>query len=152
MTNTDDSGDEAPFYRIDQVAARTGLTKRTLRYYEEIGMLAPPARTEGNYRLYSAAEVARLERIAQLKAALGLTLAELTDLLRLEDERMDVRTSFHEAQSSAARLEQLDRAETVVREQLALVERKLRTLNEMRTTLTDRLARYAALRADISGK
>jgi DNA-binding transcriptional MerR regulator len=149
---TNHTAEEAPYYRIDQVAARTGLTKRTLRYYEEIGLLVPTARTEGNYRLYSAADVARLERICRLKEALGLTLAELTDLLRLEDERMEIRASFHEAQEPAARLAQLDRAETLVREQLALVERKLHTLTEMRTSLTERLARYAALRADIAGE
>lgn len=145
-----DTAAEAPFYRIDQVAARTGLTKRTLRYYEEIGLLVPTARSEGNYRLYSAADVARLERICRWKEALGLTLAELTDLLRLEDERMEIRATYHETQDPAERLAQLDRAETLVREQLDLVERKQRTLAEMRTTLTDRLARYATMRADIA--
>ena len=50
-------------YRIEEVAARTGFTKRTLRYYEEIGLITPAGRSEGNYRLYSEADVARLQRI-----------------------------------------------------------------------------------------
>src|SRR6476661_4626578 len=62
------------YYRIEQVAARTGLTKRTLRYYEEIGLLPPPTRTEGNYRLYSAADIARLERIKRMRDLLGFSL------------------------------------------------------------------------------
>jgi len=40
-------------YRIEEVAARTGFTKRTLRYYEEMGLVTPAGRSEGNYRLYS---------------------------------------------------------------------------------------------------
>ncbi len=42
--------DEPLIYSIEQVASRTGLTKRTLRYYEEVGLLPPTGRTEGNYR------------------------------------------------------------------------------------------------------
>src|SRR5215469_3736762 len=48
-------------YSIEHVATRTGLTKRTLRYYEEVGLLPPAERTEGNYRRYSEADVQRLE-------------------------------------------------------------------------------------------
>ena len=55
------------YLRIEQVSARTGLTKRTLRYYEEIGLLAPPTRTEGGYRLYSQDDIQHLERIKRLK-------------------------------------------------------------------------------------
>ena len=53
-------------YRIEEVAARTGFTKRTLRYYEEIGLITPAGRSEGNYRLYSEEDVARLRRIKRL--------------------------------------------------------------------------------------
>jgi DNA-binding transcriptional MerR regulator len=138
-----------PYLRIDQVAARTGLTKRTLRYYEEIGLLAPPARTEGNYRLYSTADVARLERICELKEALGLTLAEINAMIQMEEERDDLRAAWRATHDSAARQAQLDRAEAITREQLDLVERKLRTLEASRATLRDRLARYETLRAEI---
>ena len=69
--------DGVSYQRIEQVAARTGLTKRTLRYYEEIGLLPPPTRTEGGYRLYSEADVQQLERIKRLKDLLGFSLAEI---------------------------------------------------------------------------
>lgn len=134
-------------YRIEQVAARTGLTKRTLRYYEEIGLCVPSGRSEGNYRLYSEADVARLERICRLKEALGLTLAAVLAMAHAEDERAQIRVNYLEAQDPAERLAQLDRAEALAREQLALVEAKLHTLNETRDMLRERLAHYADLRA-----
>jgi len=140
---------DAPYLRIDQVAARTGLTKRTLRYYEEIGLLAPPARTEGNYRLYSAADIARLERVCQLKEALGLTLAEINEMIQMEEERDDLRAAFRVTHDPAARQAQLDRAEAITRQQLDLVERKLRTLEASRAALRDRLARYQTLRTEL---
>jgi MerR family transcriptional regulator, repressor of the yfmOP operon len=136
-------------YRIEQVAARTGLTKRTLRYYEEIGLLAAPSRTEGNYRLYTEADVARLERICALKEALGLTLAELTDLIAMEDARDEIRATFAECADPVERRVQLDRAETIARQQLALVAKKLATLQATRTSLLERLARYDRYRADL---
>ena len=139
----------APAYRVEQVSARTGLTKRTLRYYEEIGLLVPTARSEGNYRLYSETDVVRLERICRLKEALGLTLAELSELMQTEDERAEIRINYQETHDPAQRLEQLARAEALTRQQLALVEAKLHTLNEARTAMQERLDRYAALRREI---
>ena len=76
-------------YRIEEVAARTGFTKRTLRYYEEIGLITPAGRSEGNYRLYSEADVARLQRIKRLKDVLGIPLSSLKRLAEVE-ETLDV--------------------------------------------------------------
>ncbi|MFZ0529456.1 MAG: MerR family transcriptional regulator, partial [Propionicimonas sp.] len=63
-------------WRIGQVAERTGLTRRTLRHYDELGLLTPPARSWGNYRLYDEHDLLRLLQIQNLKA-LGLSLAEI---------------------------------------------------------------------------
>lgn len=143
---------DAPYLRIDQVAARTGLTKRTLRYYEEIGLLAPPARTDGNYRLYSPADVARLARVRELKEALGLTLAEINEMIQTEEERDDIRAAFRATHDPAARQAQLDRAEAITRQQIELVERKLHTLASTRDALRERLARYSALRTELAAE
>ncbi|MGZ3608756.1 MAG: helix-turn-helix domain-containing protein, partial [Ktedonobacteraceae bacterium] len=61
-------------FTIEQVSARTGLTKRTLRYYEEVELLPPTGRTEGNYRRYSEEDIQRLERIKKLRDLLGFSL------------------------------------------------------------------------------
>jgi DNA-binding transcriptional MerR regulator len=136
-------------WRIKEVAQRTGLTERTLRYYEEIGLAVPTARTQGNYRLYSEADIARLERICQIKSSLGLSLAETIAMLEAEDERLTLREAYRQATDPAEQIEQLARAEEVVRGQLALVESKLHTVAAMRDELRARLERCAQLRARI---
>lgn len=67
-------------WRVGALAAATGLTVRTLHHYEQAGLLAPSGRSEGNHRLYDAADVARLYRIRALRE-LGLSLAEIGPLL-----------------------------------------------------------------------
>ncbi len=150
---TSQSGEEGAstegLARIDQVAQRTGLTKRTLRYYEEFGLLDPPTRTEGGYRLYTAADVQRLERIKRLRDLLGVSLAEIREMVWAEEEREQVRTAWKRETNPQARLARLDEAEALVRRQLRLVEEKLSGLQEMRDSLRGRLARYDELREQI---
>jgi MerR family copper efflux transcriptional regulator len=71
-------------YQIAQVAERTGFTPATLRYYEDIGLMAPAQRTPAGYRLYNDASLARLEFVARAKQ-LGCSLDEITDLARAWD-------------------------------------------------------------------
>jgi DNA-binding transcriptional MerR regulator len=135
--------------RIEHVAVRTGLTKRTLRYYEEIGLLDPPTRTEGGYRLYSAADIARLERIKRMRDLLGFSLAEIREFVRIEEEREQVRSAYHQVTEPEERLARLDEAEVLVRRQLDIVEEKLSGLLEMRTNLNARLERFAQARTEL---
>jgi DNA-binding transcriptional MerR regulator len=135
--------------QIDQVAIRTGLTKRTLRYYEEIGLLEPPTRTEGGYRLYSEADIHRVEGIKRLRTLLGFSLAEIRDLVRAEEERARVRDAWRHEDDPSARLQHLEEAEALVRGQMRLVEEKLTGLEDLRTSLCERLDRYEALRAQL---
>src|SRR5579885_1474680 len=85
-----------PTFTIEQVAAQTGLTKRTLRYYEEVGLLPPTGRTEGNYRRYTREDVMRLERVKNLRNLLGFSLADIRDILEAEDERQQIREAFRQ--------------------------------------------------------
>jgi DNA-binding transcriptional MerR regulator len=135
--------------RIEQVAERTGLTKRALRYYEEIGLLDPPTRTEGNYRLYSAADVAHIARIRRMRDLLGASLAEIKEMVAVEEAREQVKAEWDRDPDPHARLERLARADALVRRQLALVDEKLAGLREMRETLLARLVRYTERRADL---
>ncbi|MCP1126187.1 MerR family transcriptional regulator [Bacillus sp. 3103sda1] len=77
-------------YKIDEVTKQTGLTKRTLRYYEEIGLIHPPERSEGNIRLYTDEDVERIKKIVEAKEVLGITLQEMQYFLSLK-ERMEQR-------------------------------------------------------------
>src|SRR5437762_9328960 len=96
------NSDEAPtrrVYSIEQVATRTGLTKRTLRYYEEVGLLPPTDRTEGNYRRYTESDIQRLERIKKLRDLLGFCLTDIREILEAEDERGQIKVAYqHETE------------------------------------------------------
>lgn len=67
-------------YKIDEVAKQSGLTKRTIRYYEEIGLLPSPQRSEGNMRLYTQEDVDLLKKILSAKEVLGFSLQEFPAL------------------------------------------------------------------------
>ncbi len=92
--------------QIGEVAARTGLSLRTIRWYEQEGLVAPTARTGGGFRLYSADDVARLEVIKRMRP-LGFALEEMRELLTVltqlnaatadEAALLDRLRMFHEA-------------------------------------------------------
>src|SRR5215469_4431848 len=135
------------YWRIEPVAARTGLSKRTLRYYEEIGLLAPPTRTEGGYRLYSEADIQHLQRIKRLRDLLGFSLKEIREIAQAEEQREQVKAAFAAETDPHTRIAWIERAEDLTRSQLALVEEKLAGLQEMHTNLQAQLRRQAERKA-----
>lgn len=134
--------EEPPLYTIEQVATRTSMTKRTLRYYEEVGLFSPTGRTEGNYRRYNEEDVQRLERIKELRDLLGFSLTDIRELMHAEDERDSIKVAYLQETEASAKIAQLDRADTLIRSQLALIEEKLTALEQMRTSLSARLERH----------
>ena len=70
--------------QIGEVAERIGLSLRTIRHYEEVGLAVPSARSEGGFRLYAESDVERLRVIMQMKP-LGFSLEEMRELLELLD-------------------------------------------------------------------
>lgn len=150
-TSEPNQANETKYYRIDEVAERTGLTRRTLRYYEEIGLLPPPVRTEGNYRLYTDADIARLEHIKRLKDSLNLSLREVQEMVQAEEERLQQKAAFRNETDVAQRLAALDRIEEVTQRQVALIEEKMRVLRELEQTFLDRLGRIEQLRLELGG-
>jgi DNA-binding transcriptional MerR regulator len=69
---------------IGELADRTGLSNRTIRHYDEIGLLHPSGRTEGGFRLYTDTDLARLLIIRRMKP-LGFTLEQMAELLAVVD-------------------------------------------------------------------
>ena len=141
--------DEQTYYTIEQVATRTGLTKRTLRYYEEVGLLPPTGRTEGNYRRYNESDVQRLARIKELRDLLGFSLSDIRDLLHVEEEREQIRMAYRQEIEVTAKMARLDRADELIREQLHLIEQRLCGLEQMRTSLLARLEHHAQVRNEL---
>lgn len=137
------------WYTIEQVANRTGLTKRTLRYYEEVGLLPPTDRTEGNYRRYSQADVQRLERIKELRDLLDFSLSEIRMFLTVEEERGQLKQAYRQATGVEAKLAQLDHTDELIHKQLELIERKITGLEQMRAALSSKLERHRQLRNEL---
>jgi MerR family transcriptional regulator, repressor of the yfmOP operon len=72
-------------FKIDDVAKETGLTKRTIRYYEEIGLIKPPKRSEKGTRLYSEEDIEQLKKVIAAREVLGFSLQELHHFLTLKE-------------------------------------------------------------------
>lgn len=70
--------------QIGEVADRTGLSLRTIRYYEEVGLVVPSARSQGGFRLYTEPDVDRLQVVKRMKP-LGFQLEEMRELLSILD-------------------------------------------------------------------
>jgi len=129
--------------RIGEAAHRLGLTTRTLRYYEEMGLLSPEARNQGGFRLSGEDEIARLERICELKNLLGFNLHEIKEILTAEDELAELRREYFAEPEDAARREGiLVRALEINRRLRGLVDAKATALAQMRDTLEERARSY----------
>ncbi|HLI68559.1 MAG TPA: MerR family transcriptional regulator [Ktedonobacteraceae bacterium] len=136
------SASSLPMFTIEQVAAQTGLTKRTLRYYEEVGLLPPTGRTEGNYRRYTQEDIQRLERIKNLRDLLGFSLADIREILLAEDERDQIRAAYRQETEVAAKISHLERVNELIRHQLELIEQKIAGLEQMRASLLEKLENH----------
>ncbi|MEX2420083.1 MAG: MerR family transcriptional regulator [Acidimicrobiia bacterium] len=83
MIEAHDPRDDSLFFQIGEVAERVGLSLRTIRYYEEIGLVVPSGRTEGGFRLYRVDDIKRLELVKVLKPT-GMALEHLVELLAID--------------------------------------------------------------------
>ena len=128
----------ARLLRIQEAAAETGLTARAIRYYEELGLLAPAARSEGAYRLYDAEDLERLRFIRGLRDDAGFSLADIRQLLEDEEARVRLRARF------TATTDQAERHDILVAA-LAQVERQIGTLG-------DKIARLQAMVDDAQAR
>jgi MerR family transcriptional regulator, repressor of the yfmOP operon len=117
--------------RIQEVGAALGLTARTIRYYEELGLLTPAARSEGDYRLYDEDDVERLRFIKDLRDEAGFSLAEISQLLEDEAARTDFRVRFRETTDPAERRSILEDALARVDRQASSLQAKAERLHRM---------------------
>jgi DNA-binding transcriptional MerR regulator len=126
-----------PSLRIGDVARVAGTTPRTIRYYEEIGLLPPsPARPSGQHRLYTDSEVERLREVMRLKDLLGVSLEQLKTLLAAEDARAAVRAQLQRDDvDPERRRELLNEALGHIDRQLALVRGRAAELSTLEEEL-----------------
>src|ERR1035437_10278395 len=111
----------ARLLRIQEAAADVGRTTRSVRYYEEMGLLRPAARSEGDYRLYDPTDLERLRFIKGLRDDAGFSLAEIAQLLEDEAARERGHAAFHATTDPAER-------KRLLRERVASFARQIETL------------------------
>jgi len=136
-----------PFLRIQEVASELGLTTRSIRYYEELGLLSPAARSDGAYRLYDASDVERLQFIKGLRDDAGFSLAEISQLLEDEAARVRSREAYSHTGDPAERrtivvdsLARVDRQARILRDKISRLEAMVTTVEARRGRLSTRLA------------
>lgn len=128
--------------RIGEVAELTGTTARTIRYYEEIGLLSGgTARELGKHRAYSRADVERINEIVRLKELLGLSLEQLSQLLDAETARADIRREYRETDDPARQQALLQESAGHIANQLGLVRGRLEELARLEADLSERAER-----------
>ena len=127
---------QARSLRIGEVAELTGTTPRTIRYYEEIGLL-PGAddRAQGKHRTYSEADVERVREIIRLRDLLGLSLEELSTLLEAESARATIRREIQHTDDPAEIRRMREEALGHIATQLELVRRRRRELEQLESEL-----------------
>lgn len=129
---------ESKYYRIEEVATRTGLTKRAIRYYEDIKLIKP-VRTESSYRMYTEEDVEKIVRIRELRDTLGFSLNEVRDIFELE---MDLKSIFRGEKQDK---ELVNKSKEIIKEQIKLVEGKQIILNRAMNKYKELLERLEEL-------
>ena len=133
---------EDPYLQIGEVAERTSVTQRTLRFYEEKGLLKPPSRMDGGFRLYSEADVKRVNQIRRLQDLLGVALADIKEMVDAEEMLREIRAQYNPESGVAEKRRQLEKATEVVQAQYAIVQQKMEQMHEMKSQLEERLATF----------
>jgi DNA-binding transcriptional MerR regulator len=135
-----------PLLRIQEVADRVGLTARSIRYYEEVGLMKP-ARSIGSYRLYDADDIARLQFIKGLRDDAGFSLAEIGQLLEDENARASIGARFRETTDLTERrallaegMERIDRQVATLRAKIGRLQTMIDAAHARRAHLEDHRA------------
>jgi DNA-binding transcriptional MerR regulator len=136
--------------RIGELARRTGTTPRTIRYYEEIGLLPVDAdRPPGSTRVYDEATVERVRELVRLRDLLGLSLEELSDIVEAEEARAVIRREYHATEDPTRRLELLEAALGHLDRQLELVRRRRADIEQLEADLVGRRRRVLSRRREL---
>ncbi|MEY9094716.1 MerR family transcriptional regulator [Paenibacillus sp. RC84] len=127
--------------KIDDVAKETGLTKRTIRYYEEIGLLEPPTRSEGGVRLYTQENVDRLKKVLLAREVLGFSLQELQHFLAIDTLLASYREGSDGYAVELKKQEELKRVADGLAEQVDMLDLKIHKMEAFRKDMEELLSK-----------
>ena len=130
--------------RIGKAAERADVSPRTLRWYEEIGLLTPANHSAGGARRYTEEDMGRIAHIRELQSLLGFDLGEIRDILRGEDDLAGLRHEYRSGTDQGRRREILLEATAINDRLREMVARKQACLEIMMSELTEKSIRYAS--------
>jgi MerR family transcriptional regulator, repressor of the yfmOP operon len=136
--------------RIGELAAELGVSTRTLRYYEELGLLRPSAHSSGGSRRYAQEDRERLLRIRDLQSVMGFNLEEIRQILGADDRIAELRTEYTKGVTPKRHRDILIEAARLNAETQAKVRAKIGVLDGFLAELRERADRYQQ-RADELG-
>ncbi len=136
-------------WRIGEVAKLAGVTTRTLRYWEQMGLLNPMGHRGAGERLYSDAEIDRVRRIKELQELLGFSLAEVKVVLETEDVLDRLRDAYHADPKPARRLQVVERAIEANDRLLGRLEDTLARITAFRDERAAKARRWRAVASDL---
>src|ERR1700759_4538911 len=144
------SGRDGELLGIGAAAAGAGVSERSLRYYQQIGLLTPSASTPGGMRRYSQSNLDRVARIRELKSLLGLDLDTIAIVLRSEDRLAEIREAWHHQHTTAARPRERAAESLQLQEELrATVQAKREAMSSFLADLNARITRTRELIAEL---
>lgn len=123
-------------YQIDEVALKTGFTKRTLRYYEERGLLSPSAKTNSGYRLYTEKDIENLMHIKYLKECLGFSLDEIKEILEAEELINLIKSGEIPSEEVSIKTEE---AIKLLSKQINIIDKRTERLKEIKKLYLDKI-------------
>jgi DNA-binding transcriptional MerR regulator len=128
--------------RISDAAATAGVSARTLRYYEELGLLTPSLYTQGGERRYTPDDLLHLDRILELREVLGMNLEEIKEFLSFESRLDELREAYRARKGATSK--------RAIAEQRATLSEALELNETLATQLNAKLARMDTFRAKLS--
>lgn len=123
------------YFKIDDVSKLTGLTKRTIRYYEEIGVLPVPQRSKGRVRLYTQDDIDRLQKIINAKEVLGFSLKEIQDYLSINEVFESNKSVYRNTTDPQEQRDSLQQITNIIDEQLDMIDLKLLKIQTIKIEL-----------------
>jgi DNA-binding transcriptional MerR regulator len=136
-------------FRIGEVAKQAGVSPRTLRYYQELGLLDPAGLSPGGSRRYSSHDVNRLRRILELRDVMGFDLERINAILHAEDRLAELRQEVHAGVSTERYKDAVAEAITINNGMREQVQAKLAVLQTFLAELEDKAARYRQVARDL---
>lgn len=138
--------------QIGELAERCETTTRTLRYYEDLGLIGPLRRGTGKFRIYGSETEGRIKQIKELQDLLGWSLDEIRLHFQLDDEVKRLRDAFSRAQSTTERLEILAEARAFTERQRVMIAERQARLLAMDLHLQQKILRYRELEGQLQSR